>query len=565
MVEIPAYLGQRQLQGSSGLNESGLQGLRPASVPQASPGAFQGIAEGLQRAGQAIGSVGERIVAFDRRRQEAEDVAKTEEQTQLFLQQLDTTEEEQRKSTRPEGRRQALLDAGKGLIEDFAAQVGPRRQQRFRADAQRFVTARARGVQDSSFQEFVQQGRAALQASVDSYTQRFMQSRSEVEGGLYLQHIKETLDQGVVSGLVTEPESVRIIEKVDQDSREYAARVALRADPGQAVQDFQALLKGGKGATEALNRAPFTALPKLFDEAQEQLAKRVAQTDHADARARRTLHDEQGRNASRYRETIRDPRAESATLVGLVDQVNADRRAQLIGEEDHASLLGDIQTFLGKKQAEAFQDRDIPSVAKQASLLIELAATPAALEQARAYVTENAASLSSESLSKYLGRIDVRKEKGSYTNRDAYREGKQLILGAAFPGGVVPAAMDKIDAATQTKLSAATDIYAEMMDTIYTREGPERGDARAREEARKLRDLYFPLDDKSTRALPGLPDELRAATTYEEGLGILKGMDIPQALKRQYYLKMKQSLPRQAPANAPAPIGPATKKGEAAK
>jgi hypothetical protein len=515
-----------------------------------------GLAYGLQSAGRDIQSLGNATVAYARRQREAEDTVKLETEGQQFLQDLDKTEEEQRKTLPPEQQRQGIIDEGKKLIEGYKLKMEPRLQKRFAASAERFLTGRARGVQDRAFVEFERKGKAALQASVEAHAQRFLESSNPTEQALHLEGLRETLERGELSALITREESVLALQKVERDGREFAGRLALRANPAQAVQQFKTLLDGGTTGVEVYDRVPRNVLPKLHDEAKEQLRAQVAERAQGDAQAQRTLTDRQGRTASAYRAIVLNPATSTQDLLALVPTINSDRRTQELGEEDHASLLRDVQTILSKRQSDAAQDRDVPLVARTAVILIELAKTPDDLIKAKNYVSANASQLSEGSLSKFYGRIENRQTQGAYTNRDAYKEGRQTILGAAFPGGIVPAALDQIDAATKTKLSLALDIYGEQMQTIYGQRGPEAGDAAAREEARRLRDLYF---DKETTPshLPGLPPEIGAAQTFDDAVRLIQrlktstGDPVPRAFQRQLFQKAEEVF-RQGPPPPPA-------------
>lgn len=537
MAEIPLAVLQRRAPRPGVGQPAGTVGLPRQAAPAA------GLAEAIGYAGRQVGQslmgMAEVQLAV---RQRAEAVQVQDFQAQFTD---DLLEGQQRlavdRSIPPmelRARGEALRDQ---LLEKYSADLPARVRPKFLATARQAAIQPLYALDQVGVQRFGEQAKTTLEHRSAQLTRQTVQSTTPAERvALQAQH-DALFDDYAAQGLLA-PADVPMLKQKHRDAVVVAdLEGRIRQDPAGMLTQFL------KGPADNLDVPP-TELTRLTDTAYSALSRQVSMEEAAEQKAKRILDEKQGQQASTYRMQIYKTGVTTEELTALIGPINQDRAAGRLSEADHDDLLGKIHTLTGKLTDDTYKDRDIPTVAQAGWLLIELAETTAHHQQARDWVVNHAKELSTTTVQQMLARIDVRRDKQAYTNRDAYKEGRQLMLSGAFPGGIVPAALDSIDDKVKRSTALALQTYAEQMQQIYETEGPEKGDQKARELAVKLRDLYFPKPEAGgvagqPKPVPGVPEALQTFQTVEEAAKYLEQSDLPESLKDQYYTQFKKYLP----------------------
>ena len=141
-------------------------------------------------------------------------------------------------------------------------------------------------------------------------------------------------------------------------------------------------------------------------------------------------------------------------------------------------------------------------------------------------------------------KIESRRRDDDPLNDPTAKEARRIFLSGAFAGGIVPAIMDNISQGIKEKTATGTDVLNQQLSRIWRMEGAPAMRAQALDLGRKFKELYFPKDEANPDYLPRLPKELQAPAvlTYDDALATLDKMTIPQMLKRQYYLKIREAF-----------------------
>lgn len=328
------------------------------------------------------------------------------------------------------------------------------------------------------------------------------------------------------------------------------------------MQSIQNLMNQGKPEPGTVwERVSPAMLPSLFDEAVQQLGRKVSLTNTEEQSQRRKLQEAQSMTAGSYRAKLSDLTMSIPALVQLVKPINDDFKTQRIGEVDHAQLLGQVETRINKLQDDAFKDKDNSALAKEGTIRIQTAQTPAQLDQAEQWVKDNEKQLSSATVGQMFTRINQFRDKNDPINNDFTKAAIKTFLGKAFPGGVIPAMMDKITGEVQAKISRGIEILNKQFREIYETQGKTKMEQQAEGIADALGDLYFPESATQTEALPpSMPPSFKGIKYYEDGIEVLDaiGQAMPQEAKRRIYSDLK-GLPRR-PANIGRPDEPGLSK-----
>ena len=533
MAEIPLGILQRRAPRGPGYQPAGVVSLPRFEAPSGD------IAGAIGQAGAAVSRTLSGVAAHQQRERDAADTITVQDQTAQFTDRLLNAQQDllADQSIPPLELRSRLEARRQEYLEEFTAKLPARVQPRFQALARGAAVQPLYTIDQMGVQRLGEQAKATLEQRSDQLLRQTLQAPSEAARKDLLTQYDAVIDDYAQQGLLA-PAQAPILKQQQRDKVVVSQmETFIRQDPEGALKQF---LTGPEGNAAI----PPAELPRLTDQAYSTLARQVSMQEASEAKARRTLESQQSQQASTYRMQVYKPGTSVEELNALVGPINQDRAAGRLSEEDHADLLQTVTTLTGKLTDDQYKDRNVPAVQQQLGILIETADTPALLAEARAAVLKSQGSLSAETTQTMLARIDTRRESRTYTKRDAYTEGRQLMLAGAFPGGIVPAVMDQLDDKTRRSTALALQVYAEQMEQIYQTEGATIGDQKAREVAIKLRDLYFPKPD-IPKEVPGIPQALQGKfTTLEEAASYLESSDLPEALKDQYYLQFRTHLPR---------------------
>ena len=537
MAEIPLSLVQRRVSRGGDYAPAGAVRYPGMSTP---PG---GLAESIGQAGRAVAGSLATVFEVQQRERQAADMLtvqdSTAQYTDLFLAEQQNLLADQ--SIPPLELRERLEQKRSDLLSTHAEQLPARLRPRFLAAARQASVQPLYHIDQVGVQRLGEQAKTTYEHRSNQLLRQTLQSTSPVERQA-LQTEQDTLIEAYAGQGLFAPEHVPVLKQAHRDKVVLAdEEQGIRTDPAARLTQY---LKGPADNPTI----PPEQLTKLTDTAYSALSRQVAMQEASENKAQRLLEDKQGQQASTYRMQIYQPGVKVEDLTALVGPINQDRAAGRLSEGDHAQLLNDIHTITGKVTDDAYKDRDLPAVAQQGWMRIELAETTAQQESARNWVMNHRGELSATTTQQMLGRIDTRKDKQSYTNQDAYKEGRQLMLAGAFPGGIVPAALDKIDEGTRRNTALALQDYAAQMQQIYEKDGVEAGNRKARELAVKMRDLYFPKPEApglpgQAKPIPGIPPGLPPFQSVDEAAKYLEESGLPEALKDQYYEQYKKHLP----------------------
>jgi hypothetical protein len=548
VAELPPYLYTRQLPREQGVRPRGLGAPRPLL------GDLDATARGQAVLARGIEDVAQTTLDVTTRLQRASDAAKaTDAEAQVMESVLARQQELYRdQSIDPLQYRTMLEQHRDETITRLAETLPGRLQAPFRAQA------RARALEPIA--------RADIEG-----TKRFGEAAVE-RFGVYGQQLERQalsspspsvqaeaqtaydtkVDEYVGLGLFRQAQGDLLKQGFRDRIGVAKAEAAMAQDPAAAYVQF------GKGPEENPTIPP-AELPKLRAKAMETLRQQVTFQESRAASAKRVLQEEQSVVASGFRAQITGKADVTIPeLVALLPQVNEARRQQRISEGDHAALLQDIQTLRNRLTDDAYKDRTVPAIAQQATLMIDSAETPGMLDTAREYVVTQAQNLSVERYQSLMDAIQRRRDKQDPLNDDIAKEARRVFLSGAFPGGIVPAVLDKINDGVKARTSAGLDQLNEELRRIYEQDGASAMRQQAIDLGRKFRELYFPESAQQQDRLPaGIPKAFEGLRTFEEAMIVLETIDLPQSAKRRIYLQLKQALPRakEAP-GAPAPTLP---------
>jgi len=444
---------------------------------------------------------------------------------------------------------QRVLDYGRQRISELAQPMSPGARELFHVHAgqrlaevnrqaltfaQQTMLAQVPRIADQTDQAYIN---GALGATDDAdLAQKTVQ---------YMRSIQGLVD----AGLMYQPEATQRMQKAQEAVETKGMLLKIDTDPAGSLLHLVGLAQGQPGQP-GYPVPPESHLAPLIEHAQQQLRSQVTLTEAQQAAQHRVLQDSQGRRASEYRMQIYKVGATIPELVGLLDPINTDRQTQALGEADHKELLQDVEHVMEKIRNDATKDVDVPAIAKEARLRIDMAETPEQLDRARDWIRSNAESLSSGRFQELLTKVETKRQGDDPLNDDQVKEGRRIILAGAFPGGIVPAVLDKIDAGIKSRLSDAVDAYFQSMRDVHDKEGVTAMRSKAIPTARTLRDAYFRDEGDARRA--ALPPGIKDAKTYEAALRGLAAMpELPYAVKRQIYQRIKEAgLPHETPAPA---------------
>lgn len=554
MPQIPLFYAKEQLPSTGGQQARGgivgAPGLQQPGMQDAGPSALEQSLGALPQALQQSGELMLRTEELQQHRLRAQntlDAATRRQDTRPQLSGLLDQLKQGPYQTLPED----FLKQGNDLITAQGESLNPQAKALFTEKAKEDLAM----LYNAALQERSQRRDAATTMSVMTEVNwlqsQYHKAGSEAERLMLKDDLHSLLTSFVGSGLMKGEVGAKIMADTENGIATEQARMRIRTDPSSALQAISARMKpGGTTDDEAISNVSPALLPDLWDEATKQLEHRVTVQEHDAARQRRTLQEQQSMVAGNYRASIYKPGVSAQELIQLVDPINKDFRLQRLGEQDQQQLLGHIQTMLHKMEDDKYKDRNIPEVAHSAWLRIYSAQTPADLDVAQRFVQGNTSGLSVETMQSMLNKIDIARDKNNPLNDDYAREAKRVFLEGAFPGGVIPAVMDKIDGATQGKISQGLNLLYDELRRIYDTEGKSAMQQKAVETGRRLLDLYFPQGAGGMSKLPsGMPPVFQGIENFEDGLMVLDTLkdSMSPEQRRKYYLQLKESLPRKSP------------------
>jgi hypothetical protein len=554
MAELPAYFFQRTAQRQP--TAAGDVAL-PAQ-PRLDPHLTAATARTFGQVGEVLGGVGQQVAQLDQQLRAARDTVVQAEALGKAFALLETTEAEllTDPQVRPEERGTIFGARITPQIQELAQGLSPRARGRFLLEVQPQVASRQRTLRVDGRKAFVEQATAGLTEVLTQLGRQELTVTDPVALAAIRQSRAAMVESYVQQGLIDAAAGAAVLRSAQDAVQSAQLDRAVRAYPDQMARHLEALARGEPGLPD-MPEVPADKIPALLDEARQQWDASLRRSEHQEVLATRVLAQRQDVAASEIRTQLYKPGITTQELGGLFAEVNARRASGELSEGDHSEMVSHIQsltdTYRREAEARAKEARarrdDAPR--RDAAILIETAETPAEFARASAYVLAISGALTGETLSTLLGRIQTRRDATNYTNRDSYREGKSVIMGAAFPIGV-EISLDRLDQATKVKLNTALDIYSQTMGQIHEQDGFRGVDVQAREQARRLRDLYFPRDEDvgtdPLRALPARPPELEGLA-YGEALLRLEALGLQPALKQQIFERLKlEEAQRQAAA-----------------
>lgn len=542
MPQIPPYLARTELPATTGVRPGGVQvpTVLSPTARDTGPSALEQVSATLP---QTVQQIGQLEVQRERAQGFLDGKSRFQDVRPALRTQLETMKEQSPYQTLPED----FLKASDTMIEQFGSTLSGQAKQIYLEAAKQERNA----LHLEATQTRAQRRDGAMTMSTMTEVQwtqdQFGRSRTDFERAYHWESLQNLLTGAVEHGLMRGEVAAKILTETDKGLQLGQARTQMRADPVGAVQDLGAALTGGTPAHPAYQGLSPTLLPDLFDEATKQLHGRVVLQEAQESRQKRGLQEQQKQRASQYRAAIFKEGLSIPQLVGLLDPINKDRAEQLLGEEDHAQLLGHVRHFVEKLRDDAYKDRDLPDVAKAGTLRVETAQTPGDFTATQQWIYSNGANLSTSTTQGLLRRIEQRRDAADPLNDDQAKEARRLFLSGAFPGGIVPAMLDKIDSNIQAKTAAGLDLLNEQLRGVNDREGRDAMRAQAVKLGRQMKELYFPESATQTALLPpSMPKAFEGVTTFEDGLVVLEALQLSPELRRKYYAILKE-LPRRGP------------------
>jgi hypothetical protein len=500
------------------------------------------LPEAVQQSGQLAVRT-EELQAHQRKAQDLLDSSTAQQDTRPQLQTLLTTLQEGPYQTLPKD----FLEQGNALIAERAKTLNPQ--------ARALYVERAKGdlvpLHAAALQTYSQRRDENVIQSVTTelqwFQQQYQQAGSDFERAYHRESMESLLtslrDAGLVKGSVV----TKTLTDLDQGMQWTQAQTELRLRPKEALDDIVARMQGGPATNPAFQQIPPDKLPELFDDAQKRLTQKVTLKEAEHTRAKRQLQEQQEYRAGLYRNQLYTPGITVSTLMGLLDPIKKDFELGLLSREDHTQLLGHIETLMHQQREEMYKDRDAPKVAQDLYIRIETAQTPEQLATIQGLVETNKDHLSSSTTQRMLARITERGEHNDPLNDNTAKEAQKLFLSGAFPGGIVPAVMDKIDGGIQAKTAEGLLLLKDELRRIYDTQGRDAYRAQAQGVALRLKDLYFPTTANQQGPIPaGMPPAFAGVTTFEDALIVIDAIKPDQATKRRLYEQAKESLPRKS-------------------
>lgn len=577
MPVIPEYLSRQGLASSSETPRGGV-GIPVVGQPAADAAGQTAGSRGLDAlgagAGQAAGYLAQ-AEALRAHTTRAQDLLDSKTGLQTFRQALQPAYQEELNNPEYATLGSRVLARGKTLIDQHSATLrSPQAQALFREDAEQALTL----TQQHALGEEGRRRQGAAQLMISREVQQAQESiaraQNDVDRLAAQNGLEDTLLRAVSVGLVDGAVAGKILTQTDEAVRFNNGAAIVRTNPARAITDLDALLRdpSAKVAFPALSQVPPGKLPELYDTAVSQLKERVSADEHRAAAAKRHLQERQALTASTFQQRITGTTGVTvADMVALLPELNQARQRGELGEQDYRQLTQDAQALIGRLREDAYKDRDVPQVAQEAILRIEAAQTPGELDRARSYVQENTANLSTGRIQGLLETIRRRRDQENPLNNDVAKEARREFLSGFFPGGIVPAVLEKIEPAIKTQSSAGLRTLNDELQRIYTEQGVTAMERQAIGIARELRESYLPLEQAQVSSLlKGLPPEYLQVQTREEGLRILRqqiGTGTPTAAQQLIFRRLNAlpstppvaTTPRvQPPGAPPAPTAPRT-------
>jgi hypothetical protein len=395
---------------------------------------------------------------------------------------------------------------------------------------------------------------AATQSAITEsnwFQKQYQQAGNDADRAYYKQGLTDLMTKYRDAGIFHGDTVAKFMIDLEEKTQVAQAHMLIRTKPSEALHDIYNRMNGKPATLPAIAEVPVTQLVPLFDEATKQLEHQVVWKEAENTRQKRALQEQQSMRASQYRDILYKPGITIPELVGLLEPLKEDRSLQKLGENDHAQLLGNIQTLMQKLQDDAYKDRDVPSIAKDAIIRIETAQTPDQLASVQQWLRTQVDNLSSGTLQARFAHIAQRMNADDPLNDDLGKEARRLFLSGAFPGGIVPAVMDKLNDGIKSKTALGLDLLNTELRDIYTTQGKEAYRKQALDVGRRFKDLFFPESGQQQGGVPAnLPPTFEGIKYFEDAYAVLSGLDLPQAARRQLFLQIKESYPRK-PVEAP--------------
>ena len=562
MPTIPSYLAREQLPGSSGVRGGvvGVPVTPQPGAPELGPTALERSLGALPQAVEQAGELQVHTELLGAQRQKLQDHIDANTTRQDMRPQLATLLD-----TLRQGPYQTLAKDFLTQADALIAQGGQNLNPQARALYQEKVKD-DRDILHSHALAIASQRRDEALAlttmtEVQNTMDQYHRAGSDAERLMLKNNLQSLLAGFVDNGGMKGEVAAKLMADTEHGINLEQARMAVRADPADALQSLSARMKGGEVTNSAIAQVGTQYVSDLWDEATKQLEHRVTLQDHEQARQKRLLQDQQNLVSQRYGEVVYKANVTIPELLQAQEGIDKDARLQRLSETDQTRLKGHIQTMVQKLQDDAYKDRDVPEVAKSGWARVYAAQTPSDLDTAQRWINSNIGSLSSTTIQQMSGKIEGFRDKNSPLNDDVAKEARALFLKAAFPNGMVPAMMDKISAETQNRISIGMDLLNQSLQSLYDTQGRDAMRQQALEIARKMRDQYFPEGPGQTSALPAsMPEVFKGIQYYEDGITLLDSLkdQFTQEQRRKYFLELKQ-LPRK-PANLGTPTVPGLEK-----
>lgn len=564
MPELPQFFVTRALerQGTAG------PGPRYPEQPRIAVSDATLPARAFGQVGESAGTLGASLSKLAGALDRADDTLQYATALSQGLDALEATEAQitQDPTIGPRERHTAFKAAIDAQLQPLVQGLPPRAQAKFQLEIRPQVLARQRSLRVAGDKEFVETAQEGLSTVLATFNRQELSVTDPVALQALQASRTAVVEQFVQARVFSAGAGAALLHTSNDALDDAKFQRAIRAQPDVLTAHLTALTRGEAGIP-GLPVPPPDKLPGLLDTAHKEYDAWLRREEHAELVATRKLRGTQDTTASQYRTRLYTPDITTQELAALYQEASTALGQGGLEEGDGREILSHIQALTDKRQEEqrrreqegrsearaaAAAQREIRRDAQDrtrgdAALLIEGAEKPEDFARAKDYVIAHKAQLSGTDMSTLLGRVNTRQDSTNYTNRDSYREGRDLIVGGALPGGGrVEVVMERLSPSLKVRLNTALDIYSQTMEQVHGKDGYRGVDQNARTEAQRVRDLYFPQGEEREgadainplRFLPQRPADLQGLA-YPEALEKLETLPYPQPLKLQIFERLR--------------------------
>lgn len=380
----------------------------------------------------------------------------------------------------------------------------------FRLKAEEAITMARHNALGVQTHRREQERSMAMATEVQQTQDDYARAETEADRMMILGRLQGTLTQGVAAGLWHGTEAAKIYRGTEQAVKKDRAMLANRAHPMESfneLTDWATALTEGKPfvpQTDAFKGLSPEQLPPLIDDARVQMHQQTTLSLQQD-------HLRQRQDEARQEHTAVELRHDLVTLLPTIANLPAlEQQFQKINEAGprkdisataHAQLLNLAQAYLDTARKPPTVQDD-PATERQIALEFLQSSTPGDMDGLRTHLATATVNglLKPETVKGYATGIESRENTLHYSNRAAYKTGRQLIADAAVPGATMPGLQQFMDEKVKNRLRDTLEAYEARMAGF----SPRDVDAQATTIARQLiKDfLSDPVDTIDRLPLP---------------------------------------------------------------